>query len=286
VIRKSAASVAAAVLLAGGLAIPPVLDTDDTIPAPPIGYAAAEPPQFRIQWRQHKLALAGHTLSTRHEQSLAEAAESYYPGATVVAEFKPQGIVPVYWEGVTVQALRLLGETRDAEADISPSGIEVRAVVDDELKWQNRLTAVRIALPADIRLTTNIIFVDHDISVADLCERAFRTFVPGNIEFRESGTELRSAAYPRLDRVVALGRACRLSRIRITGHTDGSGNAAYNQALSLKRAQRVADYLADAGIVRDRLVVSGAGASNPIADNSTRHGRSLNRRIDIIFEQY
>lgn len=284
-IKKSAARIAAAVLLAGGLAIAPLLDTDDATEAPLTGALPVETPQFRIQWRQGEITLAGHTRSTRHEQHLVEIAKSSYPGAVIIADFKPQGVVPDYWEDVTFQTLYLLAETRDAQANISPTEITLHSVVVDELKWQNRLAAIRAGLPADIRLTADTIFVDSGVSVAGLCERAFRTFAAGSIEFRESSTELRSAAYPRLDRVIALANTCRQSRIRITGHTDGSGNASFNQALSLKRAQRVADYLVERGIVHGRLDVSGEGSSNPIADNSTRHGRSLNRRIDIVFEQ-
>jgi OOP family OmpA-OmpF porin len=229
--------------------------------------------------------LAGHTLSARHEWELAQVAKSSYPNDRVTVDFKPLGVVPDYWADVTVQALYLLAGTRDAEATISTTGLSVRGVISDESEWQSRLAIIKSALPAEFEIAAEMLYVDSGIRVSDLCERAFSTFSPGSIEFEESSTELRSSAYPRLDRVIALAAACEHSRILITGHTDATGNAALNQALSLKRAARVADYVADGGIDRSRLVVSGAGSARPIADDSTRHGRSLNRRIEIVFER-
>lgn len=72
-----------------------------------------------------------------------------------------------------------------------------------------------------------------------------------------------------------------LSHINITGFTDTSGPEAYNQTLSEKRANAVADYMAAKGTDRGRMVVKGMGEANPIADNSTRDGRIRNRRVEL-----
>lgn len=65
----------------------------------------------------------------------------------------------------------------------------------------------------------------------------------------------------------------------VVGHTDSVGAAAYNQKLSERRAQSVVDYLHSKGIGDGRLAASGAGESQPIADNKTAEGRALNRRV-------
>lgn len=69
--------------------------------------------------------------------------------------------------------------------------------------------------------------------------------------------------------------------LSITGHTDSTGPEAYNQGLSERRANAVADYLAGRGVDRDRMTTAGAGESQPIADNGTREGRAQNRRVEI-----
>ena len=65
----------------------------------------------------------------------------------------------------------------------------------------------------------------------------------------------------------------------IDGYTDATGRAAYNQGLSERRAQAVADYLQSHGISGGRMTVKGFGEDNPVADNSTAEGRAHNRRV-------
>lgn len=70
--------------------------------------------------------------------------------------------------------------------------------------------------------------------------------------------------------------------VLIVGHTDSSGDASYNMALSLKRAESVADYLISTGVNEDQIRVIGRGPNAPIASNETREGRIQNRRVDIL----
>ena len=68
----------------------------------------------------------------------------------------------------------------------------------------------------------------------------------------------------------------------IEGHTDGTGDAAYNMLLGEERAMAVRDYLAKAhGIALSRLEVISYGEDEPVADNKTRDGRAQNRRVVI-----
>jgi outer membrane protein OmpA-like peptidoglycan-associated protein len=70
--------------------------------------------------------------------------------------------------------------------------------------------------------------------------------------------------------------------VLVVGHTDSSGPASFNDALSLKRAQSVADYLVATGANEDAIRVIGRGSREPIASNETREGRIQNRRVDIL----
>ncbi|MEN3754826.1 OmpA family protein [Mangrovibacter sp. SLW1] len=70
--------------------------------------------------------------------------------------------------------------------------------------------------------------------------------------------------------------------IRITGHTDNIGSTPLNQALSLKRAESVRDWMRDTGEIPENcFAVQGVGASRPVATNDTAEGRALNRRVEI-----
>ena len=76
------------------------------------------------------------------------------------------------------------------------------------------------------------------------------------------------------------------TRLSITGHTDSVGSDAYNQKLSERRANAVANYLIDAGVPSSIIVgVQGLGESQPVADNKTREGRAENRRVEILIKR-
>jgi OOP family OmpA-OmpF porin len=72
-----------------------------------------------------------------------------------------------------------------------------------------------------------------------------------------------------------------LEAITITGHTDNSGAAAYNQSLSERRAQAVKDYLVSKGVDAGKISAAGEGANRPVADNGNADGRAKNRRVEI-----
>ena len=72
------------------------------------------------------------------------------------------------------------------------------------------------------------------------------------------------------------------STIQVIGHTDNVGAAAYNQELSQRRANSVANVLRDYGVPGGRVVAFGRGEDTPVASNLTPEGRSQNRRVEII----
>jgi outer membrane protein OmpA-like peptidoglycan-associated protein len=70
-------------------------------------------------------------------------------------------------------------------------------------------------------------------------------------------------------------------RIRIEGHTDSRGTAAYNEELSLRRAEAVARVLSSRGVAPGQILVLGIGEEQPVASNDTPEGRSANRRVQL-----
>ena len=73
--------------------------------------------------------------------------------------------------------------------------------------------------------------------------------------------------------------------IAVEGYTDSVGSESYNQRLSEERARSVARALEHDGIASRRLSVKGFGESKPVASNATEHGRSENRRVEVIVER-
>ncbi|WP_396635374.1 OmpA family protein [Maribacter sp. R77961] len=71
-------------------------------------------------------------------------------------------------------------------------------------------------------------------------------------------------------------------KIRINGHTDGTGSEAYNKLLSENRAKAVAQYFINAGITSDRISYAGLGSEKPVKENTTSAGRKTNRRVEFV----
>jgi outer membrane protein OmpA-like peptidoglycan-associated protein len=70
--------------------------------------------------------------------------------------------------------------------------------------------------------------------------------------------------------------------VKISGHTDNTGNEAHNLRLSKQRADVVAEYLVGNGIDINRLETSGLGSARPIAENTSEAGRKKNRRVELL----
>ncbi|HSF43871.1 MAG TPA: OmpA family protein, partial [Thermoanaerobaculia bacterium] len=72
----------------------------------------------------------------------------------------------------------------------------------------------------------------------------------------------------------------------LEGHTDAKGDDAYNQRLSLRRAEAVKGWLTQReGIAADRLATRGAGESRPVASNEDEAGRQKNRRVEVVIHK-
>ena len=120
--------------------------------------------------------------------------------------------------------------------------------------------AAPVTLPAKISLSADALF-DFDKSV------------------------LRPDGKTHLDDLIAKIKAVNFEVLIAVGHTDSKGSDAYNQKLSVRRAESVKAYMVNQGIPSGKIKTEGRGESQPVATNDTDEGRAKNRRVDITVVQ-
>jgi outer membrane protein OmpA-like peptidoglycan-associated protein len=106
------------------------------------------------------------------------------------------------------------------------------------------------------------------------------TFDSG-ILFGINSSELESVAQENIKSLAQVLNKYPDTNILVEGDTDNTGTEEYNQKLSERRAQSVADYLKGLGVPGTRISTVGLGELNPIASNDTEYGRQLNRRVEV-----
>ena len=105
--------------------------------------------------------------------------------------------------------------------------------------------------------------------------------MPSGITFDVDRYDIQPQFQSTLNQVAQTLSSYNQTYIDVLGHTDSTGSDAYNQALSERRAQSVADYLSSHGVARARVGTRGYGETQPIATNDSEPGRAQNRRVEI-----
>lgn len=106
--------------------------------------------------------------------------------------------------------------------------------------------------------------------------------LPQDITFASDSATLSSGIQSDLNAVATNLQSYPDSTVQVIGHTDSTGEAGYNQNLSVQRANSVVNVLAGAGVSFTRLQGIGRGEDQPVASNLTEEGKAQNRRVEIV----
>ena len=105
--------------------------------------------------------------------------------------------------------------------------------------------------------------------------------MPSNITFQSGSADMNASFFKVLNGVALVLKKYDKTVIEVAGHTDNVGKTDYNQALSERRANSVAQYLISKGIKQERTITIGGGENHPVAGNDTDAGRAQNRRVEL-----
>jgi len=124
----------------------------------------------------------------------------------------------------------------------------------------------------------------HAIEIQRMQDDTLKLTLDSEVSFDFDSAQIKHGFARTLDKIADVVSRYDKTVVYVVGHTDSVGSADYNQRLSERRAQAVADYLAAHGVDRARIHVEGRGEREPRASNATEAGRQLNRRVEIFLK--
>ena len=248
------------------------------IKAPPYIFQAYKDPVAQT------LTMTGYVPDNNVGAALVAAAGRKFFNEKVVDNLKASVGAPAGFSGAVIPALGALSRLStgtlvisDREVKLSGDAFyeaaagQIRAALTKDLPrgWQGKpeISVKPAAAPVD----------------ATVCQQLFSDLLgKGKIRFEPGRAVIDPDSAGLLDRLTETAMRCPAANIEIAAHTDAAGDDAFNQALSEKRAQAVADYLVQAGLPAERFKATGYGSLQPLASNDTDEGKAQNRRIEFL----
>jgi outer membrane protein OmpA-like peptidoglycan-associated protein len=109
---------------------------------------------------------------------------------------------------------------------------------------------------------------------------------PADLTFDFNRDIVKGQFVPTLREVSGVLRDYPQTTIDVLGHADSVGADDYNQNLSERRALNISSVLIQSGVIRERVIATGFGERQPVADNSTDSGRARNRRVEVMISAF
>ncbi|GHU36628.1 outer membrane protein [Betaproteobacteria bacterium] len=139
--------------------------------------------------------------------------------------------------------------------------------------WSRRMQEQKAAMEQATRGT--------GVNVTQTADNRLKLEIPNDISFDTGRYDIKPQLRPVLDRFAATLNQNPITHVTIIGHTDSTGSDAINEPLSVNRAIATRDYLSARGVGTGRIAIDGRGSREPVADNATVAGRTMNRRVEI-----
>ncbi|MEM6511406.1 MAG: OmpA family protein [Pseudomonadota bacterium] len=255
-----------ALLLAGCLLCLPAAADDDPVRTWPS-------PGLELKLQRGELKLRGHVVSTAHLVELGRAAGDQRLTTT---DTYRHVLLPDHWREASALLVSLLAGLHSGDAAMTRDEISLRGTLTTREEFRRLVAQLRDSVPPE----TSILVDTWDAPHA-ACDTLLGALLDGSFRLRAGQVDVSGEHFPRLNRIADALQRCREVRLRVSGHTDNSGDADDNARLSEQRARAYTEYLQQQGVEAERLVWEGRGSAEPVGNNRSAAGRNRNRRVAI-----
>ncbi len=252
--------------------------------------ATVQPPtispfRFVAERRDGRILMSGFVSRDEDRQVILAAARRVAANAEVVDNLSFASGAPAGFTAAATVAVRSLARLQGGKADILDQSVALSGTAFQEAAVTSIDESMRDALPAGFTLVTSGVVVAEPGQPlpASACREQLQAVLKvGRIEFDASNPVVTTDSLGILDRAAGTIVRCPDALIEVGVHSDndGSGTAALKDRTQA-RAEAIVDFLAGAGVQRERLTANGYGATKPIGDNNTAAGKAANRRVEF-----
>jgi outer membrane protein OmpA-like peptidoglycan-associated protein len=243
------------------------------VAAPAAGPAKPAAPDYHFQAARNNggaIALSGAVPAEATKSYFSVVAGSVPADGLIVTPGAPETFIAAGTAGL--RALALLPDGK-LEFNSGRWTLKGKAVNDEDRK--SALADIS-ALPDANNWQTDI----SGPSPVEICREKVAVLAKTNaISFDPGSAKITTGSNGELDALAADLAICPATRVEVQGYTDSDGDAGANLALSVARSEAIVAALIGRGIAEPRLYAAGFGESAPIAPNTTKAGKALNRRI-------
>ena len=124
----------------------------------------------------------------------------------------------------------------------------------------------------------------NELQISEMPDGSLRVGVAADASFDVNSADMKSTSRATFGKIASVLKDYDKTVVHVVGHTDSDGSDDYNQQLSERRADTVANFMSGQGVPYDRLKTEGRGEREPIASNATSDGKRRNRRVDIVIK--
>jgi outer membrane protein OmpA-like peptidoglycan-associated protein len=258
-----------------------------TLAAAEILPPAASPYVFTAEKSGGRVVVGGFVPDEASRESIFAAVHRKFGRVDVVGDLTFASGAPDGYANAAATALQMLSRLAGGRVEIADTNVKLDGFAYRGGLTEGFETSDDLALPDGFSLVeANVSERQGGQSVsAERCSELLQAALPsGNIEFDGTDPEILPDSFGFLDRIAATVARCPDVPVEVGAHTDSEGSASRNRDRTLARAEAIVDYLADAGVRRERMTAVGYGEDNPVADNDTDAGKAANRRIEFSLE--
>ena len=243
------------------------------------GEIAMSSPFFRAERAADEIIIEGSMIPGEASR-VYSVVNALAPSVPVVRRIVTDGVADEAWTGALPDAIRLMAaRVLDPALTVEDGVVTVSGRVPSEGAREGVILRLEQLFPG-FKVVDRLEVRPPETGIE--LQRGLDQFVASRVvEFEFDSDVLTAEGRETVDEVAALLRSLPGVNVEISGHTDSTGDDAFNLDLSLRRADAVRAHLVEQGLAGARFETAGFGETRPIADNETPEGRQRNRRTEF-----